>query len=99
MLIVLGQFDLHPDDVSASTALMRDMALETNRESGCLLYAFAQDVSSSNRIQLSELWQDAASLEAHFKTAHMATFRAGLSKLRVLQRTVKRYEAAHSGDL
>jgi quinol monooxygenase YgiN len=99
MLIVLGQFDLHPDDVPAAAGLMRTMAAETNQEAGCLLYAFAHDLSTANRIQLSELWQDDASLAAHFQTPHMATFRAGLSQLRVLQRTVKRYAATPSGDL
>jgi quinol monooxygenase YgiN len=99
MVIVLGQFDVDPADVSQAAALMRAMPAATVREPGCLHYAFAADLLDPNRFQLSELWRDAASLEAHAQTPHMADFRAGLARLRVRERRVRRYAAGEAGEL
>lgn len=99
LIAIIGQFDVHAEDTSAVGALMRTMMLETQKEQGCIHYAFSSDLASPNRFQLSELWESSTALESHFKTAHMATFRAGLANLRVLQRTVKRYAATEPADL
>lgn len=99
MLIVLGHFDFEPADVPLAADLMRAMTAATVRESGCLHYAFAADLLDPNRFQLSELWRDAASLDAHGQTPHMAVFRAGLTQLRVRSRAVRRYAATEAGEL
>jgi quinol monooxygenase YgiN len=36
-------------------------------EAGCLTYAITADPVNPARIQIAELWQDAATLEAHFQ--------------------------------
>lgn len=99
LIAIIGQFDVHAEDVIAAGDLMRTMTIETRKEKGCLHYAFSTDLATSNRFQLSELWDSAASLEAHFQSAHMATFRAGLAQLRIRKKTVQRYRATEAGDL
>jgi quinol monooxygenase YgiN len=99
LIVILGQIDVHPDDVTAVGDLMRVMMNETVKEKGCHLYAFSKDLAHPNRFQLSELWQDDESLAGHFQAPHMAAYRAGLSKLRVQSRTVRKYEAVHVKDL
>ena len=99
MIVVIGQFDVHPDDTSAVTELMRVMMNETVKEQGCHHYAFSHDLATPNRFQLSELWENDSCLAAHFQTEHMATYRAGLSKLRVERRTVNRYGVTDTGSL
>ena len=79
--------------------MMRVMMNETIKEQGCHHYAYARDLSHPDRFQLSELWEDDDALTAHFGAAHMATYRAGMSKLRVQKRTVKRYHATSPKDL
>jgi quinol monooxygenase YgiN len=98
-IVIIGQFDVHPEDVSAVAELMRVMMNETVKEAGCHHYAFSRDLSEPNRFQLSELWEDDASLAAHFRVAHMATFRAGLAALRVERRTVQRFDATNTKAL
>ncbi len=99
LIVILGQFDIHPDDAAAAAELMRVMMNETVKEQGCHHYAYSRDLSTPDRFQLSELWEDDASLAAHFQAPHMATYRAGISKLRVQRRTVTRYDAANAKTL
>jgi quinol monooxygenase YgiN len=99
LIAILGQFDLHPDDAFSAAELMTAMMNATIREQGCLHYAYARDLATPNRFQLSELWENDQALAEHFKAEHMATYRAGMSKLRVERRTVKRYDAANAKDL
>ena len=99
LIVIVGQFDLHPEDAPASAELMRVMMEETIKEQGCRHYAYSRDLSVPNRFQLSELWEDDTALAAHFRAEHMATYRAGMGKLRVLKRTVTRYDVTNSEDL
>lgn len=92
-IVIIGQFDLHADDVPVAAQLMQAMMNETVKEPGCHHYAFSRDLDKPFRFQLSELWEDSSALDSHFATDHMVTFRAGMSKLRVEKRTVTRYEA------
>jgi quinol monooxygenase YgiN len=98
-IVVVGKFDLHPEDASAAAELMRVMMNETVKEPGCQHYAYSRDLETPTRFQLSELWEDDASLAKHFEAQHMAEYRAGMSKLRVLGRTVKRYDVTDARDL
>jgi quinol monooxygenase YgiN len=99
MIVVLGQFDFHPDDFEAAKALAATLMEETAREDGCLKYAFAADLVQPNRLQLGELWRDDSSLAAHFLTPHIQAYRAGLSRLRVVNRAVQRHDVTATRDL
>lgn len=98
-IVILGQFDIHPDDAETAAELMTVMMNETVKEQGCLHYAYSRDLSTPNRFQLSEIWTDGGALDAHFKTEHMANYRAGMSKVRVQKRTVTRYAATNEKPL
>ncbi len=98
-IVIVGQFDLHLEDVAAAAELMRVMMTETVQEQGCHHYAYSRDLSTPSRFQLSELWEDEAALAAHFRTDHMATYRAGMGQLRVQRRTVRRYEVTNAQEL
>jgi quinol monooxygenase YgiN len=99
LIAIIGHFDVHPEDAAAVGDLMRTMMNETQKESGCVHYAFSTDLSNPNRFQLSELWESDEALAAHFRTAHMATFRAGLASRRIERRVVKRYQASNPEDI
>lgn len=98
-IVIVGHFDLHADDMAQAQELVREMTRETRKESGCLHYAFAVDVLKPNRLQLSERWVDAAALDGHFQTPHMAAFRGAVGKLRIEGMDVKRYEVSKAEDL
>ena len=99
LIVIVGQFDLHPEDASAAAELMRVMMEETIKEPGCQHYAYSRDLSTPDSFQVSELWENEAALEAHFRADHMAVYRVGMSKLRVQRRTVKRYDATSMREL
>lgn len=99
LIAIIGQFDVNVEDTTSLADLMRTMMIETQKEKGCLHYAFSKDLATPNRFQLSELWDNDAALEAHFQSPHMASFRAGLAKLHIKQRTVKRYRVTEAQAL
>jgi quinol monooxygenase YgiN len=99
MIVVLGQFEFHPDDFESAKALAATLMRETVQEDGCMKYAFAADLTRPACLQLSECWRDDAALSAHFLTPHIQAYRNGLKSLRVISRVVKRHEAAEGRDL
>ena len=99
LIVIVGQFDIHPEDASAAAELMRVMMNETIKEQGCHHYAYSRDLSTPTRFQLSELWEDDTALAAHFRADHMATYRAGMANLRVQRRAVKRYDVTNVKEL
>jgi len=99
MIIVLGEFEFHPDDFPAAKLLAATLMQETVKEDGCIKYAFATDLTRPACLQLSECWRDDAALSAHFLTPHIHAYRDGLKALRVVKRVVKRHEAAEGADL
>jgi quinol monooxygenase YgiN len=99
MIIVLGQFEFHPDDFESVKTLATTLMRETVNEDGCMKYAFAADLAEPNCLQLSECWRDDAALSAHFLTPHIQAYREGLKSLRVLNRVVKKYGVTGSSDL
>jgi quinol monooxygenase YgiN len=98
-IIVLGQIDLQAEDAAAAEVLMRTMMNETIQEQGCIHYAYSRDLSAPHRFQLSELWESDESLAAHLKAAHTTTYRAGIGKLRVVKRSVKKFDVTNAKEL
>lgn len=92
MVIVMGTVRVDPDAVQRLRPAMEAMTAASRAEDGCLTYAYALDLLEPGLVRVSELWTDRASLEAHFKTAHMATWRTALAG-QVRERDIKLYEA------
>jgi quinol monooxygenase YgiN len=67
MIAILGSIDVDPavrDGLVADTIALQ---LSTrNDEPGCLAYTIAADPAVAGRIQIVELWESAAALDAHF---------------------------------
>ncbi|HTK99843.1 MAG TPA: antibiotic biosynthesis monooxygenase [Pseudomonadales bacterium] len=56
------------EDRDRAVALTADVQMATRREErGCRDYCFAPDPAVPTRIQVYELWDDSASLAAHFE--------------------------------
>jgi quinol monooxygenase YgiN len=72
MIIIAGTIDFadqaNRDGAVAAAADMQQSTRDT--EPGCLAYSFAADSKVTNRVQVYELWADAASLKAHFGHAN-----------------------------
>lgn len=81
MLIVLAKAKVGADAMAAARAAIADMVAASTAESGCIAYAFTQDVLEPGVILIVEKWQDEAALSAHFATPHMAAFGAAIAAL------------------
>ncbi|HQV56524.1 MAG TPA: putative quinol monooxygenase [Ilumatobacteraceae bacterium] len=67
MIAIIGWIDVDPADRDALVAGTVDLQRATrDDEPGCLGYTISADPVIAGRMQIVELWQDAASLEAHF---------------------------------
>lgn len=69
MIIVVAALEFeNREDRDRAVALVADVQMATREEeSGCRDYCFAPDPAVPTRIQVYELWDDGASLAAHFE--------------------------------
>jgi len=69
MIIVVAALEFETQaDRDHAVAITKDVQLATRvEEQGCRDYCFAPDPAVPTRIQVYELWEDDASLVAHFK--------------------------------
>lgn len=81
MLIVLAKATVGQGAMEAARAAIADMVAASNAESGCIAYAFTQDILDPTQIHIVEKWKDDAALAAHFATPHMAAFGEAIAGL------------------
>ncbi|NBB16108.1 antibiotic biosynthesis monooxygenase [Caulobacter sp. SLTY] len=93
MVIVMGTVRVDPDAIERLRPAMEAMMAASRAEDGCLTYAYALDLLEPGLVRVSELWTDRAALEAHFKTAHMATWRTALAG-QIRERDIKLYDSS-----
>ncbi len=82
MIVVSAEIE-YPDQAArdAAVAATRDLQQATrDEEPGCLAYCFAPDPCLPTRIQVYELWEDEASLAAHFEHPNYLNMRTELGK-------------------
>ena len=73
---------------------MEVMVTASRQEEGCIEYAYAFDILDEGLVRVSEKWRDRDALEAHFRTAHIAEWRAQVSALALTEREL----TAHDTD-
>ena len=74
MLLIEGWIKLATGEFEKVREQAIAMVKATNDETGCLHYAFAQDISDPDLIRISERWDSPEALAAHGASAHMAAF-------------------------
>lgn len=79
LVTVMGQIHVAAGEVERLRLEIGAMTIATRAEQGCQLYAFSRDVIDPDVLYIAERWRDRAALDAHFATAHMATFNRVLS--------------------
>lgn len=80
MIVVAAQLD-YPDEPTRDRAVAESIPIQQatrDDEPGCLAYCFAADPCIQTRIQVYELWEDEASLVAHFGHPNYAAMAASL---------------------
>ncbi len=83
MIIIAGTIDL-ADPSRIDEAIERATPLQQatrDNEPGCLAYVFSPDPCVAGRIAVYELWQDEASLAAHFEHENYLNMRTMLGDI------------------
>ncbi|RWA73860.1 antibiotic biosynthesis monooxygenase [Mesorhizobium sp. M1C.F.Ca.ET.193.01.1.1] len=93
MLLIIGTVRLPHDRFGQAKPAMERMISASRAEAGCLEYSYAQDVLDPGLIRVCEVWSDRAALDAHFKSAHIAEWRASWAELGIGDRNLMLYEA------
>ncbi|RJT39014.1 antibiotic biosynthesis monooxygenase [Mesorhizobium waimense] len=93
MLLIIGTVRLPPDKLAEARPAMQRMISASRAEPGCIEYSYAQDVLDAGLIHVSEVWSDRAALDAHFRSAHIADWRASWAALGIRDRNLMLYEA------
>lgn len=99
MILVTGHIRIAPQNVERARPHMRKVLETTRGETGCILYAFGEDVLDPGLIRIVERWQDWPSLAAHDKAVHVDAWRAALKEIGVIDREVTAHEAGASRSL
>ena len=99
MIVVTGTFVVADEDVDEAMGAMKVMMAETAKEEGCIVYRFYPDIEESGHFRVYEEWQTETALRAHFNAPHMGVFREKLSKINLLSREVKMFEAGQITEL
>ncbi|WP_373004414.1 putative quinol monooxygenase [Hyphomonas sp.] len=93
MIVIEGIMRIPPARLEEAHSVMEQMILASRAEPGCLDYAYSVDVLDPGLIRVSERWVSRDALAAHFKTAHMATWRSFFPQLGITDRSLRLYEA------
>jgi quinol monooxygenase YgiN len=93
-VLIAGTFRVPPQNLPAFKAHMATMLAASRAEDGCVVYSYAEDVLEPGLIRVFEAWRDQAALDAHFRTAHLAAWRAAGAAAGVAGRDLSIYDVA-----
>ena len=93
-LIVAGTVRVPPAQLDGLRRHMAAMMAASQAEDGCFDYNYAEDVTQPGLIHVFERWRDQAALDGHFRTEHMAAWRAVWPSFGVSDRRLIAYEVA-----
>ena len=79
MLVLVVSIDTTAENIAAIKDAIATMETASRAEEGCYDYTFSVELNNPNVLRITELWEDAAALQAHFATPHMAAFQAAMA--------------------
>lgn len=93
-VLIAGTVRVPPDNLTRFRPHMDRMLAASRAEDGCITYSYAVDVQDAGLVRIFEAWRDEAALQAHFKAAHMAEWRAAGADFGLSDRNLSLYEVA-----
>jgi quinol monooxygenase YgiN len=98
-VIIAGTMRVPPESLPGLKPHMLAMLAASRAEDGCLTYSYGEDVAEPGLIRVFENWRDQDAIDAHFKTPHMAAWRAAGAQFGVFDRQLFAYETASERPL
>lgn len=99
MIIVHGTFPIKAEVRDVALDLMRQMAVASRAEEGCISYEFYIGLSDPNTLLLFQEWESVDALQGHFDTDHMEEFLKHLPDVLDGEVATRRYEVKVSSDV
>ncbi len=96
MLLIVGTVRLPADRLDTARPIMAAMVEASRAEAGCLEYSYAEDVLEPGLVHVKERWIHRAALNEHFKSSHLANWRANWPSLGIADRNLYLYEVVES---
>jgi quinol monooxygenase YgiN len=93
-LIIAGTVRVPLESLAVLRPHQLAMLAASRAEDGCITYSYGEDVAEPGLIRVFEVWRDQAAIDAHFKTPHMAAWRAACAEHGVSDRKLFAYETA-----
>ena len=93
MLVIIGTIRLPAERLDEARPAMQRMISGSRTEPGCIDYSYVQDVLDAGLIHVTEVWSDREALDAHFRSPHIADWRASWAALGIGERNLMLYEA------
>lgn len=99
MITVIAEMTV-ADSAGAEKAVAAaiEVCRHTRQEPGCLVYTFARDVENDKLFRISELWQDAAALEAHLEQPYVEAFREAMAGANLVSISARMFDASNERD-
>jgi quinol monooxygenase YgiN len=94
VLVVIATLPGKPDKREEICTALAKAAAASRCDAGCVSYAFHVDLEDPDRYVSVEIWQDQASLDAHFLTPHLAELFAVAGDLLAGAPVIDTYETA-----
>lgn len=88
MLYVIATFKIKPNSLAHVMEAVMPCIIATRAEAGCISYELNQNLTNENELVFVERWENRASLEAHFKTPHIAAWREAGAKY-IVERSIE----------
>ena len=98
MIIVHGTFPIKAEVRKEALDLMREMAIASREEEGCITYEFYVGLSDPNTMLLFQEWTSVDALQGHFETEHMEAFMQQLPSVLDGEVATRRYEVKVSNN-
>ena len=98
MIIVHGTFPIKAEVREEALDLMRQMAIASREEEGCITYEFYVGLSDPNTMLLFQEWASVDALQGHFETEHMEAFMQQLPSILDGEVATRRYEVKVSNN-
>ena len=70
----------------------------SNAEEGCIIYSYALDVVDPTIMRVFEKWKSWEALDEHFKQPHMDKWRAALSDVKFVERSIQAHAVSETQD-
>ncbi|MEL6406379.1 MAG: putative quinol monooxygenase [Chloroflexota bacterium] len=99
MIVIAGTVKIDPAKREDAKAVMKTMMDATMQEDGCITYQFLFNPWDDSEVYIFEEWESAEALDAHFQTAHMATFREALPNFVTSSFDIKRYDVSEVSNM